>query len=52
MNEYEKLRRQAALYRLNYPPGTRVMLLHMTDPHAPVPPGEPSIWWMPSGRCT
>ena len=39
MNEYEKLRRQAALYRLNYPPGTRVMLLHMTDPHAPVPPG-------------
>lgn len=23
MNEHEKLRRQAALYRLNYPPGTR-----------------------------
>ena len=39
MNEHEKLRRQAALYRLNYPPGTRVMLLNMTDPHAPVPPG-------------
>ena len=39
MNEYEKLRRQAALYRLNYPPGTRVMLLSMTDPYAPVPPG-------------
>ena len=39
MNEYEKLRRQAARYRLSYPTGTRVMLLNMTDPHAPVPPG-------------
>lgn len=39
MNEHEKLRRQAARYRLSYPPGTRVMLLNMTDPHAPVPPG-------------
>ena len=39
MSEHEKLRRQATLYRLNYPPGTRVMLLNMTDPHAPVPPG-------------
>ena len=39
MNEWERLRRQAQRYKENYPPGTRVMLLSMEDPWAPVPSG-------------
>ena len=34
MNEWERLSRQAARYKENYPPGTRIMLLRMeNDPH-------------------
>lgn len=39
MNEYERLRRQAERYRQTYPPGTRLELISMDDPYAPVPPG-------------
>ncbi len=38
MNEYERLRRLAERHRQSYPPGTRLMLLDMNDPYAPVPP--------------
>ena len=34
MNEWDRLRRQAAINKELYPPGTRVMLLHMgSDPN-------------------
>ena len=36
MNENERLRRMAAEYRLNYPPGTRIILLSMNDDPDPV----------------
>lgn len=26
-------------YKTSYPPGTRIELLHMDDPYAPIPPG-------------
>ena len=39
MNEWERLRRQAQRYKESYPSGTRVMLLSMEDPWAPVPSG-------------
>lgn len=39
MNEYERLSRQAKVVKENYPPGTRIMLLAMEDPFAPVPSG-------------
>lgn len=26
-------------YKASYPPGTRIELLHMRDPYAPIPPG-------------
>lgn len=39
MNEWERLHRQAQIYKDAYPPGTRVMLLHMNDPYAPVEDG-------------
>lgn len=39
MNEWEKNRRMAEQYRQSYPPGTRVLLLDMDDPYAPVPSG-------------
>ena len=39
MNEYMKLTREADRYRKEYPPGTRIVLMDMNDPHAPVPPG-------------
>lgn len=39
MNEYERLRRAAERIKETYPPGTRLMLLSMEDPWAPVPPG-------------
>ena len=32
-------RQQIAMTQLNYPPGTRIVLNHMEDPYAPVPPG-------------
>lgn len=32
-------RQRIAMTQLNYPPGTRIVLNHMEDPYAPVPPG-------------
>lgn len=37
MNEYERLRRLAGRHRETYPPGTRLKLIDMNDPYAPVP---------------
>ena len=37
MNEFERLRKQAKIYKDRYPPGTRVYLNNMDDPYAPVP---------------
>lgn len=39
MNEWERNRRMAEFYRKHYPPGTRLMLIHMEDPYAPVESG-------------
>ena len=39
MNEWERARRQAQRYKELYPPGTRLMLLSMEDPYAPVESG-------------
>ena len=39
MNEWERNERMAKRYRADYPPGTRLLLLHMNDPFAPVPEG-------------
>ena len=39
MNEFERLRRTADRMKQEYPPGTRLLLLNMEDPWAPVPPG-------------
>lgn len=39
MNEYERLSRLAEQHREAYPPGTRLELIDMNDPYAPVPPG-------------
>lgn len=39
MNRFEAERRFAQHMKDNYPPGTRIMLLGMDDPYAPVPEG-------------
>ena len=39
MNEWERLHQQAKRYKEMYPPGTRLELISMDDPYAPVPPG-------------
>ena len=39
MNKYEQLSRQAERYKKQYPPGTRIQLIEMEDPFAPVPSG-------------
>ncbi len=39
MNRFEAERRFAQRMKENYPPGTRIMLLNMDDPYAPVPEG-------------
>lgn len=39
ISEWERLRRTAIRYKELYPHGTRVVLNHMEDPYAPVPPG-------------
>lgn len=39
MNEWERLHRQAKRYKEMYSPGTRLELISMDDPYAPVPPG-------------
>ena len=36
MKEYERLRRQAERYKEQYPPGTRIILLHMGNDPNPV----------------
>ena len=37
-DEWHKNEKMAPKYREEYPPGTRIMLLYMDDPYAPVPP--------------
>ena len=39
MNDWERQHRQAQRYKEAYPPGTRLMLLSMNDPHHPVESG-------------
>ncbi|MGN1138626.1 MAG: DUF4314 domain-containing protein [Ruminococcus sp.] len=39
MNENERQRRMAEITKKLYPPGTRIELINMKDPHAPVPAG-------------
>lgn len=39
MNEMEALHRVSERMKRFYPSGTRVLLDHMDDPYAPVPPG-------------
>ena len=39
MNEYERQRRRAESIKQMYPPGTRIELIFMNDPFAPVPSG-------------
>ncbi len=39
MNEFDRLYAQAKRYREAYPPGTRLELINMNDPHDPVPSG-------------
>ena len=40
MNEYERQRRIAESTKKLYPPGTRIELINMKDPYAPVPSGK------------
>lgn len=40
MNEYERLRRLTERHKQAYPPGTRLELIDMNDPYAPIPPGS------------
>ncbi|MCI9565230.1 MAG: DUF4314 domain-containing protein [Eubacterium sp.] len=39
MNEFDRLRRQAERMKETYPPGTRIELISMEDPFAPIPSG-------------
>ena len=39
MNEYERLHRLVERHRETYPPETRLELIDMNDPYAPVPSG-------------
>ena len=39
MNRFEAERRFAQRMKDNYPPGTRIRLLSMDDPYAPIPSG-------------
>lgn len=39
MNRFEADRNFAERMKRNYPVGTRLELINMTDPYAPVPPG-------------
>ena len=39
MNRFEAERRFAQRMKDSYPPGTRIILLNMDDPYAPVPEG-------------
>lgn len=42
MNRFEAERRFAQRMKDNYPSGTRIMLLSMDDPYAPIPSGAKS----------
>ena len=39
MSQFDEWRRMAKENKAMYPPGTRILLLGMDDPHHPVPPG-------------
>ena len=39
MNEYERERRIAENTKKLYPPGTRIELINMKEPYAPIPAG-------------
>ena len=39
MNEWDRLRRAAAMNKERYPPGTRIELIHMGDDPNPIPDG-------------
>lgn len=39
MNEFERMSRMAKHYKEAYPTGTRILLLGMDDPFAPIPAG-------------
>lgn len=39
MNKYERQQKIADNTKKMYPPGTRIELISMDDPYAPVPPG-------------
>ena len=39
MNEWDRLRRVAAMNKERYPPGTRIELIHMGDDPNPIPDG-------------
>ncbi len=39
MNQNFPSKQQIERYRKEYPPGTRIELIHMDDPYAPVPSG-------------
>ena len=39
LNEYERQRKMAESTKKLYPPGTRIELINMKDPYAPVPSG-------------
>jgi hypothetical protein len=39
MNEWDRLRRAAAMNKERYPPGTRIELIHMGEDPNPIPDG-------------
>lgn len=39
MSQFDQWLKTAERNRASYPPGTRILLLHMDDPYHPVPPG-------------
>ena len=39
MNNWEKVTQKAKVYKAMYPKGTRIELISMDDPYAPIEPG-------------
>jgi hypothetical protein len=39
MNEFERMRQMSQRIKATYPPGTRIELIHMSDPYAPIQTG-------------
>lgn len=39
MNSMERMARKTEMVKKMFPPGTRIMLGHMDDPHHPIPAG-------------